>query len=93
MYAIPLSAPQKVGVVLFGLAAGAGATVATAAASCLLGFMNSFLASYTGWPRLGKSQAWLPIVGLFSGFYFGIVVGGVVCWKVCRTRLGGPPTE
>jgi uncharacterized protein YneF (UPF0154 family) len=46
-----------------------------------------------GWVPLGEYQPWLPIIGLEYGFFLGIIIGSVVCWKVCKSRLGKVPTE
>jgi hypothetical protein len=92
MYLTQLSAPQKAGVILYGLLIGTGATVATAAAGCILGFLAGFFVSLLR-IDLGEGQPWLPIVGLFGGFYVGIVVGVIGCWKVCRSRLRRVPTQ
>ena len=37
--------------------------------------------------------AFLVLQAAFYGFYAGIVVGMIACWRVCRSRLRRVPTE
>jgi hypothetical protein len=90
MYVTPLSIPQKVGAIFYGLAAGLGVAIATSVALCLLGVVIALFANYTRWI---PSQPWLPLVGLEQGFLLGIVLGAIVCWRVWRTRLGETGTQ
>jgi hypothetical protein len=87
MWTLPLSFPQKVGVILYGLVVGACTALVTSAALCLLGVVISLFAQYTGIIHLGEYQPWLPIVGLEYGFFLGIVFGVIVGVKVCASRL------
>ena len=84
--------PQKIGVVLYGLAAAVGATVLTSAALFLVGLAFSLMGN-AGWIHLGEYQPWLPLAGLEYGFFLGIIIGAVVCWKVCRSRLRNSLSE
>ena len=43
MYIMPLSVPQKIGVIFYGLAIGACAVVATIVAAAILGFLLAVL--------------------------------------------------
>jgi hypothetical protein len=87
---LPLSTPEKIGIVFYGLAAGVCTALGTSAALGLLGLMVALFAEYT---RLIYSQPWLPIVGLEQGFLLGIILGVIVCWKVIKSRLRGTPTQ
>jgi hypothetical protein len=91
MYVSPLTMPQKVGAVFSGLAAGAGVALATSAALCLAG-VGVAEAGNAGWIHLGEYQPWLPLIGLEQGFFLGIVLGAIVCWRVWTSRLGRLPT-
>jgi hypothetical protein len=82
MWTLPLSTPQKIGVIFYGLVIGVCTALVTSVALCLLGLAISLFAQY-----LGESQPWLPIAGLEYGFFLGIVLGVIVGWKVCASRL------
>ena len=88
MWTLLPSKPQKLGIVVWGLLLGIGTAFGTSAALLLLGIAISLFAQSTGWIRLGEYQPWLPLIGLEYGFFLGLVVGGVVCWKVWRLHLG-----
>jgi hypothetical protein len=81
MWTLPYSTRRKIRIVLYGLAAGAAATVLTSAALFLVGIALAILGNM-GWLHLGEYQPWLPIIGLEYGFILGIIIGSVVCWKV-----------
>ena len=87
MWTLPQSAPQKVGIVVYGLAVGACTALGTSAALLLFGIAISLFAQHTGWIHLGEYQPWLPIMGMEYGLFLGIVLGAFVCWKVWRTRF------
>ncbi len=92
MWTLSYTTPQKIGVVLYGLAAGVGATVLPSAALFLVGLAFSLMGN-AGWIHLGEYQPWLPLAGLEYGFFLGIIIGAVVCWKVCRSRLRNSLSE
>jgi len=87
MWTLPLSTPQKIGVILYGLVVGVCTDLVTSAALCLLGVAISLFAEYTQLIHLGEAQPWLPIAGLEYGFFLGILLGVIVDWKVCASRL------
>jgi len=87
---LPVSTPQKIGIIVYGLVAGVCTVLITSAALGLLGLMVALFASYTQWI---PSQPWLPLIGLEQGFLLGIVLGAIVCWKVIRPSLRGTPTQ
>jgi hypothetical protein len=87
MWILPLSLPQKVGVILYGSVVAACTALVTSATLCIFGVAISLLAQYTGIIHLGEYQPWLPIAGLEYGFFLGIVLGVIVGVKVCSSRL------
>ena len=87
---VPLSTPQKIGVIAYGLAAGVCTALATSVVLGLLGTMVALFAEYTRWIY---SQPWLPLIGLEYGFLLGIVLGVIVCRKVIKARMGTTPTQ
>lgn len=89
MWTLQPGGPQKIGIVIYGLAAGLCTAFGTSAVLLALGIAISLFAQSTGWIHLGEYQPWLPLIGLEYGFFLGIVIGAFVCWKVCRSRLGG----
>jgi Flp pilus assembly pilin Flp len=88
MYQVPLSTPQRVGVVIYGLLVGVGTAAIVSAASFLVGLAFT-LAGIRGWIHLGEYQPWLPLIGIEYGFLLGLIPGAIVCWKTWRSRLGG----
>lgn len=86
MWILPDSAPQKVAIVIRGLAAGVGAAMLTSASLFLIGLAVALMGN-AGWLHLGESQPWLPIAGLEYGLLLGFAIGAVVCWKVWRSGL------
>jgi len=93
MYIMPLSVPQKVGVVFYGLAIGVCALMATTVASVILAFLVSAFLTVAHLAGKDGGAAFLVLQAAFYGFYAGIVVGMIVCWRVCRSRLRRVPTE
>jgi hypothetical protein len=93
MYILPLSVPEKGGVILYGLVTGVCALVATMAASVILGCLVSVFLLYTHLAGNDGGGGWLVIGPAFYGFYGGIVVAAITCWRVCRSRLRKIPTE
>lgn len=87
MWFLPLSVPQKIGVVLYGFAAGLAAAIGTSIAGCLMGVVLALIDDNIGLIHLGEARPWMPITGLFYGFYIGIVVGLIVWWRVCASRF------
>jgi len=88
MWTLQPSLPQKIGIVIYGLAAGLCTALGTSAVLLAMGIAISLLAQSTGWIHLGEYQPWLPMIGLEYGFFLGIVLGVLVCWKFLRSRLG-----
>jgi hypothetical protein len=87
MYIMPLSVPQKVGVIFYGLAIGVCAVMATTVAAVILGFLVAVLLAAAHLAGNDGGGGFFVIEAAFCGFYAGIVVGAIVCWKVCRSRL------
>jgi hypothetical protein len=86
MWTLPLSGPQKFGVVAYGFVVGALTAIGISLGACLLGFVFVLLSTRIGFD-LGETGAWLPLIGLFYGFGAGVLVGLVVWWRVCANRL------
>ncbi len=93
MWTLPLSAPQKIGIILSGLAVAACVPVGTSAAFGLLRIGITEFAQSTGRIHLGEYQPWLPIIGLEQGFLLGVVLGAIISRKVIKARLRGTPTQ
>lgn len=91
MWTLPYSAPQKAGVILYGILIGVLMIPLTALACCVLGLCLAAIGAIFG---LGGEGGWVLIGSFLYGLYLGVPVGLVVCWKVCRSRLRDPkPTE
>ena len=90
---VPLSTPQKIGIIVYGLTVGVCTALGTSAALCLLGTAITEFAQSTGWINLGENQPWLPVMGLTYGLLLGIILGVIVCRKVIRSRLRRRPTQ
>ena len=84
---MPYSGLQKIGVILRGLATGIGIAVLTSAALFVFGLALSLMGN-AGWIHLGEDQPWMPLIGLIYGFPIGLIIGGVVCGRFCKSRLG-----
>jgi tetrahydromethanopterin S-methyltransferase subunit B len=84
MWTLPYSAPQKAGVILYGIVIGALMVPLTALACLLLGFCVATIEYCLGFSIEGS---WALLGSLFYGFWLGIPVGIVVCWRFCRSRL------
>jgi len=84
---LPLTTPQKIGVVLYGFLAGAATAVATSFAGCTLGIAVVVFARYTKLLSLGEYQPWLPLAGAEYGFVIGVVIGLIVWCRFCFKRL------
>jgi hypothetical protein len=82
MWTLPYSTPQKAGVILFGFLVGALMVPVTAVGCALLGIV---IVLFVGPGRAGGG--FFVAACLLYGFYLGIPVGLVVCWRVCRSRL------
>lgn len=93
MYIMPLSVPQRVGVVFYGLAMGVLALTATTVASVILGFLMAALLTLAHLAGNDGGGGFFVLQAAFYGLYAGIVVGMIVCWRVCRSRLRRLPTE
>jgi len=93
VYIMPLTVPQKVGVVFYGLAIGVCALVATTVAAVILSFLVCVFLTVAHLASNDGGAAFLILQAAIYGFYAGIVVGMIVCWRVCRSRLRGVPTE
>jgi hypothetical protein len=83
----PLSVPQKIGVVLGGFLVGAATAFVTSIVGCLLGIAVDWFALHTQLIHLAEYQSWLPVIGLFYGFYIGVVAGLIVWWRFCAKRF------
>jgi len=90
---MPLSVPQKVGVIFYGLVIGVCAVMATMVASVILGCLVSVFLVVTHLAGNNGGGGFFLAEATFYGFYLGIVVGMIVCWRVLRSRLGKVPTE
>jgi len=90
---MPLTGPQKVGVVFYGLAIGACAILATTVAAVILAFLISVILSVAHLGGHDGGGGFFIAEAAFWGFYAGIVVGMIVCWRVWRSRLSRVPTE
>ena len=77
---------------LRGLASGAGAAILTSAGLFVVGLALSLMGN-AGWIHLGEAQPWMPLIGLEYGFFLGIIIGAIVCWRVCRSGCKIPPPE
>jgi hypothetical protein len=86
-----LSAPSysgtKVGAVLYGLAAGIAAFIAVVFVSLLVGVLLAWLSDARGWINFGENKPWLPLMFGEYSMPPGIVVGGIVCWRIWKSRL------
>jgi hypothetical protein len=89
MWTLSPSVPQKIGIVIYGLAVGLCTALGTSAVLLLLGIAISLFAQSTGWIHLGEYQPWLPMIGLEYGFFLGVILGAFVCWRVWLSHLGG----
>ena len=87
MWTLPLTTLQKSGIITYELIAGLSTIVVTAFSAAFLGLCISLFAQYTGLIHLGEYGPWLPIIGAEYGLLPGGVIGVVVCWKVCKSRL------
>jgi hypothetical protein len=83
MWTFPYSAPQKAGVILYGLLVGVLVVPITALGCVLLGVV---VILFTG-PNRDAGGAFFLAASAIYGFYLGIPVGLFVCWRVCRSRL------
>jgi hypothetical protein len=93
MYIMPLSVPQKVGVIFYGVAIGVCALIATMLAFVLLAFQASVFLIISHLAGNDGGTAFLILQAAIYGFYAGIVVGMIACWHVWRSRLRKVPTE
>jgi hypothetical protein len=87
MWTAPQSVLQKIGIVIYGVAVGLGTALGTSAAFLVLGIAISLFAQSTRWIRLGEYQPWLPIIGMEYGFFLGLIIGAILCWRLWRTRF------
>ena len=91
MFAPSLNAPRKVGIIVYGLLAGfAAAMVFTIASVFLVAFVLWFL-TYANWRPADEWSGPLGIVVAYYAFLPGVIVGAVVCWKVCKSGSRGEP--
>jgi len=93
MYIMPLSVPQKAGVIFYGLAIGVCAVVATMVAAVILGSLVAVLLAVAHLAGNDGGGGFFVAEAAFYGFYAGIVVGAIVCWRVCRSRLRKVPAQ
>jgi hypothetical protein len=93
MYIMPLSVPQKVGVIFYGLAIGLLALMATTVAFVLVAFLVSAFFTVTHLSSNDGGGGFFVALSAFYGFYAGIVVGIIVCWRVWHSRLRTVPTQ
>jgi hypothetical protein len=83
MWTLPYSAPQKAGVILYGLLIGVLMVPITVLGCVLLGVV---VILFTG-PNRDAGGAFFLAASAIYGCFLGIPVGLFVCWRVCRSRL------
>jgi membrane associated rhomboid family serine protease len=93
MYIMPLSVPQKAGVIFYGLAIGVCAVVASMVAAVILGFLVVALFAVAHLAGNDGGGGFFVAEAAIYGFYVGTVVGAIVCWKVCKSRLRKVQTQ
>ena len=84
---LPLRTSEKIGIVIYGLAAGLGTAFAFSIGLLVLGTASSLTAQSTRWFYLGDYHPWLPLIGLEYGFFLGLIIGAFICWKVWQARF------
>ena len=89
MSAPTLNAPRKVGIIVYGLLAGFAAAMVFTIASIFLVAVASWFLRYTNWDPTGDRSGPLVIVVAYYAFLPGVIVGAVVCWKVCKSGWRG----
>jgi hypothetical protein len=89
---LPYSTPEKIGIILYGLIVGAGVALLTSLGLGLVGLLLSLMGN-AGWIHLGEYQPWMPIIGVEYGLLPGIIIGVIVSWKFCWSRLRTPIDE
>jgi hypothetical protein len=87
MWTLPYSTPQKAGVILYGLLIGALMVPVTAIGCFLLGAILLLVMHLMHLADRDAGGAFVLAECILYGFYIGIPIGLVVCWKVCRSRL------
>jgi hypothetical protein len=55
----------------------------------LVGLLLSLIGN-AGWIHLGEYQPWMPTIGVEYGLVPGIIIGVIVSWKFCWSRLRTP---
>jgi hypothetical protein len=83
------NAPRKIGIIVYGLLAGFAAAMVFTIASVFLVAFASWLLRYTNWDQTGEWSGPLIIVVAYYAFLPGVIVGAVVCWKVCKSGWRG----
>ena len=83
-----LSIPNKIGIILYGLLAGAAAVVLVPICAFLLALAFTFVNHATHWIELGETDAWLGLIFALYAVYADIVIGPLVWWRVSAKRLG-----
>jgi len=82
-----LSLLGKIGVMLYGLIAGAAVWFTTLVAGFFVGVPLRGLPCRLNWDDCSQWSAWMPMVAAKLAFYPGMVVGLIVFWKVCASRF------
>jgi len=91
MSAPSLNAPRRVGIIVYGLLAGFAAAMVFAIASVFLVAVASWFLRYTNWDPTGERSGPLEIVVAYYALLPGVIVGAVVCWKICKSGWRGGP--
>ena len=89
MSAPNLNTPRKIGIIVLGLLAGFATAMVFAIASVFLVAVASWLLRYTNWDPTGEQSGPLEIVVAYYALLPGVIVGAVVCRKVCKSGWRG----
>ena len=84
MWVLRYSAPQKAGVILYGLLIGVLMLPLTAFVCLVLGICIVIVEHSIG---IHAGGGWILVGCVWYGLYLGVPVGLIVCWKICRSRL------
>jgi hypothetical protein len=90
MWTLPYSAPQKIGIIFYGILVGICMVPLAGLAGLILGGVVGTVQTLLG---VHGGGAWTLIGFSEMGLYLGIPAGVFVCWRVCRSRLREPNAE